>query len=106
MTDFGGKKCVVGVDGEAVAVDLTEEELAQQTLDATTSAEIRAANKLARERIIAISQSPRVADLALKLRSATEAQIDTYVDNNSATLAQARQLLKDIIKILAVSLRV
>ena len=44
------------------------------------------------------------ADLMLLLK-ATPAQIDTWVDNNVKTLAEAQQLFKKILKVMAVVAR-
>lgn len=41
------------------------------------------------------------ADLLTRLRSATPAQINSYVDNNVANLAEARALFKKILLVLA-----
>lgn len=50
------------------------------------------------------SSSDRV-DLLNRLKTATAAQIDTWVDNNVTTLAQARTVLKAIIKVIALDVR-
>jgi hypothetical protein len=47
-----------------------------------------------------------VQDLANRLKTATPAQIDTWVDGNVNNVAQARTLFKAILKLLAYSLRV
>lgn len=44
-------------------------------------------------------------DMADKLRNATPAQIDTYIDNNVTNLAQARAFLKALSKVLATVVR-
>jgi hypothetical protein len=41
------------------------------------------------------------ADLAQQLKTATSAQIDTWIDNHVANLVDARNVLKLIVKILA-----
>lgn len=46
-----------------------------------------------------------VQDLANRLKTATPAQIDTWVDSNVNNVAQARTLFKAILKLLAYSLR-
>lgn len=44
-------------------------------------------------------------DLLTRLLTATPAQIDTYVDNNVTTIAQARTLFKAILKLIALDAR-
>lgn len=44
-------------------------------------------------------------DLLQRLRSATPAQIETWVDTNASNLAQARNILKAIIKVIALDTR-
>jgi hypothetical protein len=44
-------------------------------------------------------------DLLTRLRTATPAQIDTWVENNVTTLAQARAVFKAIIKVIALDAR-
>lgn len=46
-----------------------------------------------------------VQDLANRLKTATPAQIDTWVDNNMNNLAQARTVMKALLKVLAYALR-
>jgi hypothetical protein len=44
-------------------------------------------------------------DLLTRLRAATPAQIDSYVENNVTTLAQARAMFKAILKLVALDPR-
>lgn len=46
-----------------------------------------------------------VQDLADRLKTATPAQIDTWVDNNMNNIAQARTVMKALLKVLAYALR-
>lgn len=59
----------------------------------------------AEQRTALFVADPTRADLLDKLRNATLAQIDTYVDNNVANLVDARTMLKKIIKVLALNVQ-
>lgn len=45
------------------------------------------------------------ADLMTRLRTATPAQIDAFIDNNVTTIAQARAVFKAILKAIALDAR-
>lgn len=59
------------------------------------------ANKDQRARVVTFGALPDTADLAQRLKNATPAQIDTWIDGNVTNLAQARDVLKAIVKLLA-----
>jgi hypothetical protein len=50
-------------------------------------------------RVSALQSDTQTATLLALLRTATPAQIDTYVNNNAANLAGAQQVLKNLIKL-------
>jgi hypothetical protein len=53
----------------------------------------------------AIRTDPERVDLLNRLRTATAAQIRTYVDNNVTNLASAREMLKRILILIALDAR-
>lgn len=100
MADF---KCIVGADGTQQMVELTPEEYAQKATDAAAhdAANTQEQNRIAREGTF-LAQPDRV-DMLARLRQATPAQIDAYVDANVANIAQARAMFKQVLKLLALN---
>lgn len=77
-------------------------------------ADIAAREALAAETAIVAPEIARIntfksdasrADLLARLKNATPAQIDAFVDNNVTTLAQVRGLLKALLKLVATDAR-
>lgn len=103
--DFSGKRAVIGADGQVSAVDLTEEEVAQRATDqaAHESRRLAREQRAAREATF-LADADRL-DLLDRLRTATASQIDAFVDNNIADLADVRRMLKRIIKIVALNVQ-
>lgn len=56
-------------------------------------------------RLSAIRNDAGRVSLIERLKAATPAQIDTYVENNVTTLAQARNMFKTILKLIALDAR-
>ncbi len=92
---------------------IAEEELADDNPDVVafltnglqkTQAEIDAAALEAVREATITSDAGRV-DLLSRLRTATAAQIDTWLTNNVTTLAQARTVLAAVIKVIALDHR-
>ncbi len=61
-----------------------------------------AAKQAEADRVAGINADAQRIALLNQLKTATAAQIDTYVDNNVTDLASARTMLKRIVKVLAV----
>ena len=101
MADFAQ---VVGPGGTTHR-DLTPEEIAQRDTDRAAYEQRLAARQAAAARENTYVADTERADLLNRLRSATPAEIDAYIDNNVANLAQARTVLKRILKILALNVR-
>lgn len=57
------------------------------------------------DRVAAYQVDASRGDLLTRLKSATPAQIDSYVESNVTTLPQARTLFKAILKVIALDLR-
>ena len=68
-----------------------------------TAAELAEEARLARE--TALKEQPDVQILVERLKNATPAQIDTWVENNMTNLAQARSVIGTILKVLAYAVR-
>jgi hypothetical protein len=94
------------VANDQTCVPLTAGELAQRTLDQQAHEANQAARTAEKARTDDIADDPDVIALADKLKHATAAEIDTWVNNNVTDLASARNTLKAIIKLLAYTLAV
>jgi hypothetical protein len=101
MADFGGKKCVVGADGTAAAVDLTAAEVTQRNADDAAFQGGLTAETTENTRLATFTTDADYTDLLDRLKTATAAQIDTWVDANVSNIAQARAVFKKIIKVMA-----
>lgn len=66
---------------------------------------LRAANTSEASRQAAIKNNARRVALLQKLKTSTDAQIDTYVQQNVTTLAQAQTAIADILKLIALDAR-
>lgn len=82
-----------------VNAGLNAVEVDQAAVDAEAAAAVAAAAEAAR--LQAIKDDPLGAALVVQLKTATAAQISTYVDNNVTDLASARLMLKRVILVLA-----
>lgn len=56
-------------------------------------------------RVTTFQNDANRADMITRLRTATPAQIDSWVDANVTTLAQGREVFKKILKVLATDYR-
>lgn len=71
-----------------------------------TQAEIEAVLGLPEKaRLDGIRGDAQQQALLAQLKTATAAQIDTYIDNNVTDLASARTMLKRIVKVIAILVR-
>ncbi len=102
MTDFKGKKAVVGL-GPAQAVDLTPEEAVQRQADAAAhDAEVQAST-LEAARLQAMQDDADALAIIEQLTTKTNLEIDTFIDNADA--AQMKRVVAGILKVIAYKLR-
>ena len=101
MADFGGKKCVVGGDGTTAAVDLTTTEVIQRSSEATAFNAEQVVIATENTRLSTFTTDADYTDLLDRLKTATAAQIDTWIDANVSNITQARAVFKKIIKVMA-----
>lgn len=84
-------------------IDFDSSATAQQKTDAQTA--LTNFDPLAPTRLSVFASDAGAQDLVNRLKTATVAQIDTWLTNNVTNLAQARTVLAAIIKVLALQLR-
>lgn len=98
-------KHVVKADGSVELVPPSPEDVAQQAIDEAEHQARFARRRNEMDRHASYrSNAGRVAMLD-RLRTSTPAQIDSWVDDNVGNIAQARAVLKDILKVIALDLR-
>ncbi len=98
-------KLVVGADGVATTVPLSDADLAQQTIDDAnfSSASVAAAEEKTRTDTFR-TDADRV-DVLNRLKTATAAQIRQYVNNNVTDLASAKLMLARILILISLDAR-
>jgi hypothetical protein len=94
------QKTVVGPDGSVITRDMTSAEQAQYDADQQASAAEATAANNEQSRLASFVADPSQTDLRQRLRTATPAQIDSWLGTNVTTLAQARTVLGAIIKVI------
>lgn len=88
------------IDGIIGYLPLTEDELLQRQTDEQKHQQRKLAGATERDRLNTFSESLDFIDLQNRLKTATASQVNTWVDNNVTSLAEARTVLKAIIKLL------
>lgn len=83
--------------------ELSQEQ--QQGITAVLAGHNPNALTVVQQRTNTFKADPARVDMIDRLRNATPAQIDTYIDNNVTNLAQARTFLKALTKVLAIVVR-
>jgi sarcosine oxidase gamma subunit len=86
-------------------VPFTPEEEAQVVADRQKASARKALEEAEETRRTDLRAEPDVQDLFDRLKTATAAQINTWIDTNIVSLAAARALLKTIVKLLAYVVR-
>jgi hypothetical protein len=84
--------------GDTILVPFTPEEESARDAEAAVAAAL-----VAREGAF-VADAQR-ADLVTRLKSASPAQIDNWIDGNVTSIATARAVLKAIVKVLALHIR-
>lgn len=102
MTD---SKTIIGADGSQTEVALTTDDLQQRQIDQAQHDAKMAAASAEQARRTTIYSDPDFTDMAGRLQNATSPQIDAWVQNNVANMAQARKVLSAVIKTLAYTIR-
>lgn len=88
-----------------VEVPLTDAEIAQRQAEEAAWLVRKAASDAEAARCAAIKTDPLRVDLLQRIKTATNAQISTYVDSNVTDLASAKTLFKKILLLIALDQR-
>jgi len=99
-------KFVVGSNGKGTLVPQSQADLDQQPIDDAAHTAMVAARTAEATRQGTLSGDAQVIDWINKLSQSSNADIDTYFANNVTTAAQAINVLKGVVKVLAYKLRV
>jgi hypothetical protein len=83
-----------------VLVPMTPEEIAAREADEAAQIAGAAARAAERARKRALAEDPETIDLLMRLRTASPAQIDTWLTNNVTNLTEARTVLGMILKLI------
>jgi hypothetical protein len=83
-----------------VLVPMTPEEIAPREADDAAQIAGASARAAERARKRALAEDPETIDLLMRLRTASPAQIDTWLTNNVTNLTEARTVLGMILKLI------